>query len=62
MLIWCSIGPKSSLFGPAQFSFWASGAVNYDYIVINCLLIGSRMAHTLTQLAQPLLLITSTDI
>ena len=33
------------LFGTAQFSLWASGAVNYDYIVtnsINSLLIGSR--------------------
>ena len=44
-LIWCTIGPKSFLFGTAQFSLWASGAVNYDYIVtnsINSLLIGSR--------------------
>ena len=44
-LIWCTIGPKSFLFGTAQFSLWASGAGNYDYIVtnsINCLLIGSR--------------------
>ena len=52
-LIWCTIGPKSFLFGAAQFSLWASGTVNYDYIVtnsINCLLIGSRYipngAHT----------------
>ena len=29
-LIWCTIGPKSDLFGTAQFSPWASGAVNYD--------------------------------
>ena len=44
-LLWCTIGPKSFLFGTAQFSLWASGTVNYDYIVtnsINCLLIGSR--------------------
>ena len=36
---------RSFLFGAAQFSLLASGAVNYDYIVtnsINCLLIGSR--------------------
>ena len=44
-LIWCTIGPMSFLLDTAQFSLWASGAVNYDYIVtnsINCLLIGSR--------------------
>ena len=41
MLIWCTIGTKSFLFGTAQFSLWASGAVNYDYIVTNSL-IGSR--------------------
>ena len=44
-LIWRTISPKSFLFGTAQFSLWASGAVNYDYIVtnsINSLLIGSR--------------------
>ena len=44
-LIWRTIGPKSFLFGTAQFSLWASGAINYDYIVtnsINSLLIGSR--------------------
>ena len=34
-LIWHTIGPKSFLFGTAQFSLWASGAVNYDYIVTN---------------------------
>ena len=34
-LIWCIIGPKSFLFGTAQFSLWASGTVNYDYIVTN---------------------------
>ena len=52
-LIWCTIGPKSFLFSTAQFSIWANGAVNYDYIVtnnINSLLIGSRCipngAHT----------------
>ena len=52
-LIWCTIGPKSFLFGTAQFSLWADGAVNYDYIVtnsINALLISSRRipngAHT----------------
>ena len=32
-LIWCTIGPKSFLFGTAQFSLWASSTVNYDYIV-----------------------------
>ena len=44
-LIWRTIGPKSFLFGTAQFSLWASGAVIYDYIVtnsINSLLIGLR--------------------
>ena len=52
-LIWCIIGPKSFLFGTAWFSLWASGAVNFDYIVTNSissLLIGSRCilngAHT----------------
>ena len=35
MLIWHTIGLKSFLFGAAQFSLWASGAVNYDYIVSN---------------------------
>ena len=32
-------------FGTAQFSLWASGTANYDYIVTNnidCQLIGSR--------------------
>ena len=48
-----TIGPNSFLFCTAQFSHWASGTVNYDYIVtnsINSLLIGSRCipngAHT----------------
>ena len=44
-LIWGTIGPKSFLFGIAQFSLWASGAINYDCIVtnsINSWLIGSR--------------------
>ena len=44
-LIWRTIGPKCFLFGTAQFSLWASGAVIYDYIVtnsINSLLIGLR--------------------
>ena len=44
-LIWRTIGPKSFLFGTVHFSHWASGAVNYDYIVTNSiksLLIGSR--------------------
>ena len=44
-LIWRTIGPKSFLFGTAQFSLWASGAVNYDYIVTNSIkssLSGSR--------------------
>ena len=36
-LIWCTIGPKSFLFGTAQLSFWASGTVKYDYIVTNSL-------------------------
>ena len=43
--IWDTIGPKSFLFSTAQFSLWANGAVNYDYIVTNSiksLLIGSR--------------------
>ena len=46
---------KSFLFDTAQFSLWASGTVNYDYIVTNsikALLIGSRCipngAHTYT--------------
>ena len=30
-----TIGPKSFLFGTAQFSVWASGAINYDYVVTN---------------------------
>ena len=57
-LIWRTIDPKSFLFGTVQFSLWASGADNYDYIVtnsINSLLIGSRcilksqwQAHILT--------------
>ena len=34
-LIWHTIGPKSFLFGTTQLSLWASGAVNYDYIVTN---------------------------
>ena len=52
-LIWCTTGPKSYLYGTAQFSLWASSTVNYDYIItnsINSLLIGSRCipngAHT----------------
>ena len=43
-LIWCTVGPKSFLFGTPQFSLWAGGSVN-DHIVaksINSLLIGSR--------------------
>ena len=36
-----AIGPKSFSFGTAQFSLWARGTVNYDYIVTNSLLIGS---------------------
>ena len=51
--MWCTIGPKSFLFGAAQFSlFGPDGAVtcNYDYtyvisITINSLLIGSRCIH-----------------
>ena len=34
-LIWCTIDPKSFLFGTTEFSLWASGTVNYDYIVTN---------------------------
>ena len=34
-LIWRTIGLKSFLFGTAQFSLWATGAVNYDCIVTN---------------------------
>ena len=53
-LIWCTIGPKSFLFGTAQFSLLASGADNYDCIVTNIitfLLIGSNpMVHTLANL------------
>ena len=49
-LIWRTLGPMSFLFGTAQFSLWASGVVNYDYIVTNSSLIGSRCipngAHT----------------
>ena len=44
-LIWHTIAPKNFLFGTAQFSLWANGTVNYDYIVTNSiksLLIGSR--------------------
>ena len=44
-LTWCTIVPKSFLFGTVQFSFCATGTVNYDYIItnsINSLLIGSR--------------------
>ena len=51
--MWCTIGPKSFLFGKVQFSLWANGAVNCDYIVTNSIkssLIGSRCipngAHT----------------
>ena len=35
--IWCTNGPKSFLFGTAQFSLWASGAVNYDHNITNCI-------------------------
>ena len=34
-LIWHTIGPKSFLFGTAQFFLWANGAVNPDYIITN---------------------------
>ena len=34
-LIRRTIGPKSFLFGTSQLSLWASGTVNYDYIVTN---------------------------
>ena len=36
-LIWRTIGLKSFLFGTAWFSLWASGAVNYDYIVLTAI-------------------------
>ena len=42
--IWCTIGPMTFFIGTAQFSLWAIGAANYNYIVtnsINCLLIDS---------------------
>ena len=52
-LIWAHHWPKELLICTAQFSLWADGAVNYDYIVtnsINSLSIGSRCitngAHT----------------
>ena len=45
--IWCTIGPKSFLFGTAQLSLWASGTVNYDYIVTNSISSFPK-AHTLT--------------
>ena len=35
LILWCTIGPISFLFGTAQFSYWAIGAANYDYIVTN---------------------------
>ena len=42
--------PLSFLSGTAQFSLWGGGAVNYDFIITNSLLIGSRCipngAHT----------------
>ena len=34
-LIWRTTGPNNFLFGTVQFFLWASGAVNYDYIVTN---------------------------
>ena len=34
-LIWCTIVPKSFLFGTAEFTLGASGAGNYDYIITN---------------------------
>ena len=53
MLIWRTIVPKSFLFGTPQFSLWAIGAVNHNYIVTSSIkssLIGSRCipnsAHT----------------
>ena len=48
-VIWCTIGPKSSLFGTTQFSE-PDVIVNYDYIITDSLLIGSiyipNGAHT----------------
>ena len=71
-IIWHTIGPKSLLFGTAQFSLWASGTINYDYILtnsINSLLIGSRCilngAHTnhfWANLAQTSKLIKNSDV
>ena len=71
-LVWRTIGSKSFLFGTAEFSLWASGAGNYDYIItnsINSLLIGSRCipngAHTnhcLTNLARASKLIKNSGI
>ena len=34
-LIWCTIGPKSFLFGLHSSLFGRDGAVNYDYIATN---------------------------
>ena len=50
-------GPKSFLFGTAQFSFEPGGTVNYDYIVTNSINSLAQhvfpMAHTLT-LVEPI--------
>ena len=35
LILWCTIGPISFLFGTAKFSYWAIGAANHDYIVTN---------------------------
>ena len=71
-LIWHTIGPKSFLFGTAQFSLWASGAVNYDYIVTNsitslliwsrCIPNGAHTNHFWTNLAHASRLIKNCDI
>ena len=44
-VIWCTIGPKSFLFGTAQFSYWASGAVSYDYVVTNSITFSQWHTH-----------------
>ena len=70
-LIWRTIGPKSFSFGTAQFSLWASGTVNYDYIFTNsinslligsgCILNGAHTNHFKANLAQASKLIKNSD-
>ena len=48
-LIWCIIGPKSFLFGTAQFSLWTSGT--FIMIILSLTALTQdvfRMSHTLT--------------